>query len=161
MDIVIIEIDHGKDSCSLTGLDALGRVVLRRRMRRSSLESFAKGLGRCMIAMEACCGAPHLGRVFAAQGQGSPNVAGICATLCKVGSHADSVEPHDSDGVTCTGALRRGSNELVTAGRNRSHTARRRVEIHGRTNCERDNRCLRQLPHATEHDFHGNVCSAS
>jgi hypothetical protein len=68
MDIVIIEIDLGKNSCSLAGMDALGRVVLRRRMRRSSLESFAKGLGRCMIAMEACCGAPHLGRVFAAQG---------------------------------------------------------------------------------------------
>jgi transposase len=68
MDIVIIEIDLGKNSCSLAGMDALGRVVLRRRMRRSSLESFAKGLGRCMIAMEACCGAPHLGRVFVAQG---------------------------------------------------------------------------------------------
>jgi hypothetical protein len=50
MDIVIIEIDLGKNSCSLAGMDALGRVVLRRRMRRSSLESFAKGLGRCMIA---------------------------------------------------------------------------------------------------------------
>jgi transposase len=68
MDIVIIEIDLDKNSCSLAGMDTLGRVVLRRRMRRSSLESFAKGLGRCMIAMEACCGAPHLGRVFAAQG---------------------------------------------------------------------------------------------
>ena len=53
MDIVIIEIDLDENSCSLAGMDALGRVVLRRRMRRSSLESFAKGLGRCMIAMEA------------------------------------------------------------------------------------------------------------
>jgi hypothetical protein len=33
----------------------------------------------------------------------------------------DSVEPHDSDGVTCAGALRRGSNELVrTASATRS-----------------------------------------
>jgi len=68
MDIVIIGIDLGKNSCSLAGMDASGRVVLRRRMRRSSLENFAKGLGRCIIAMEACCGAHHLGRVFAAQG---------------------------------------------------------------------------------------------
>jgi transposase len=37
-------------------------------MRRSSLESFVKRLGRCIVAMEACCGAHHLGRVFAAQG---------------------------------------------------------------------------------------------
>jgi transposase len=68
MDIFIIGIDLGKNSCSLAGLDASGRAVLRRRMRRSSLESFVKSLGRCVVAMEACCGAHHLGRVFAAQG---------------------------------------------------------------------------------------------
>jgi transposase len=69
MDIVIIGIDLGKNSCSVAGLDASGRVVLRRRMRRTSLESFVDGLGRCIVAMEACCGAHHLGRVFAAQGR--------------------------------------------------------------------------------------------
>ncbi len=68
MDIVIVGIDLGKNSCSLAGLDLSGRVVLRRRMRRNSLESFVKGLGRCVVAMEACCGAHHLGRMFAAQG---------------------------------------------------------------------------------------------
>jgi len=40
MDIVVIGIDFGKNSCSLAGLDASGRVVLRRRMRRSSLERY-------------------------------------------------------------------------------------------------------------------------
>ena len=68
MDIVVLGIDLGKNSCSLAGLDASGRVILRRRMRRSSVESFVKGLGRCIVAMEACCGAHYLGRVFAAQG---------------------------------------------------------------------------------------------
>jgi transposase len=68
MDIVIIGIDLGKNSCSLVAMDASGRVVLRRRMRRSLLENFARGLERCIIAMEACCGAHHLGRVFATQG---------------------------------------------------------------------------------------------
>jgi len=68
MDIVIVGIDLGKNSCSLAGLDPSGRVVLRRRLRRSSLEGFVKGLGRCIVAMEACCGAHHLGRMFAAQG---------------------------------------------------------------------------------------------
>jgi transposase len=68
MDIVIIGIDLGKNSCSLAGMDGSGRLVLRRRMRRSLLESFTKGLERCIIAMEACCGAHHLGRVFATQG---------------------------------------------------------------------------------------------
>jgi hypothetical protein len=40
MDVVIVGIDFGKNSCSIACLDASGRVVLRRRMRRSSLESF-------------------------------------------------------------------------------------------------------------------------
>src|SRR3984893_14363257 len=68
MDIVIVGIDLGKNSCSLAGLDASGRVVLRRRMRLSALAGFVRSLRRCVVAMEACCGAHHLGRVFAAQG---------------------------------------------------------------------------------------------
>lgn len=68
MDIVIVGIDLGKNSCSLAGLDGSGRIVLRRRLRRGSLEGFVKGLGTCIVAMEACCGAHHLGRVFIAQG---------------------------------------------------------------------------------------------
>lgn len=68
MGIVVLGIDLGKNSCSLAGLDASGRVVLRRRMRRGSLESFVGGLECCVVAMEACGGAHHLGRVFVGQG---------------------------------------------------------------------------------------------
>lgn len=68
MNIVVLGIDLGKNSCSLAGLDASGRVVLRRRLRRSSVEGFVGSLGQCTVAMEACCGAHHLGRVFAAHG---------------------------------------------------------------------------------------------
>ena len=42
--------------------------TMRRRMWRSSLESFVGGLERCIVAMEACCGAHRLGRVFVGQG---------------------------------------------------------------------------------------------
>ncbi|MGC2833793.1 MAG: IS110 family transposase, partial [Methylocella sp.] len=63
MGLILIGIDLGKNSCGLAGLDASGRIVLRRRMRRSSLESFVKSPGRCVVAMEACRGAHHLGRV--------------------------------------------------------------------------------------------------
>jgi transposase len=35
-------------------------------MRRSAVGSFVTSLRRCVVAMEACCGAHHLGRVFAA-----------------------------------------------------------------------------------------------
>jgi transposase len=34
MDIVILGIDLGKNSCSAVGLDECGRVVARRRLRR-------------------------------------------------------------------------------------------------------------------------------
>ena len=68
MDIVILGIDLGKNSCSLVGMDAAGRVVLRRRVLRGALESFVGELGPCIVAMEACCGAHHLGRMFAARG---------------------------------------------------------------------------------------------
>ena len=68
MTIATIGIDLGKNSCSLAGLDDKGAVVLRRRLSRERLVAFLAGQPPCMVAMEACCGAHHLGRVFAAQG---------------------------------------------------------------------------------------------
>ena len=68
MDITILGIDLGKNSCSVVGLDASGHVVLRRRMQRQTIVSLAAKLSPCMIAMEACCGAHHLGRLLSAQG---------------------------------------------------------------------------------------------
>ena len=68
MRIAVLGIDLGKNSCSLVGLDAAGRVVLRRRLSREGVVKFAAGLPRCAVAMEACCGAHHLGRVLRDQG---------------------------------------------------------------------------------------------
>ena len=67
MDIVIVGIDLGKNSCSLAGL-RFGPGCFETSMRRSAVGSFVTSLRRCVVAMEACCGAHHLGRVFAAQG---------------------------------------------------------------------------------------------
>jgi transposase len=66
--ISVLGIDLGKNVCSLVGLDASGTVVLRRRARRETLLALAAKLPPCIVAMEACCGAHHLGRIFAAQG---------------------------------------------------------------------------------------------
>ena len=68
MSIVILGIDLGKNSCSLVGLDESGKVVLRRRMRRDSVIAFASKLLPCTVAMEACCGAHHMGRTLAGLG---------------------------------------------------------------------------------------------
>jgi len=68
MTIAVLGIDLGKNSCSLVGLDAGGRVVLRRRIRRETVIAFEAKLTPCVVAMEACCGAHHMGRALAAQG---------------------------------------------------------------------------------------------
>ena len=68
MQIAVLGIDLGKNSCSVVGLDATGRVVLRRRMHRDSVIKLAAGLPSCIMAVEAYCGAHHLGRLLRDQG---------------------------------------------------------------------------------------------
>lgn len=68
MNIVILGIDLGKTTCSVVGFDADGRVVVRRRLRRDGVVAFAAKLAPCAMAMEACCGAHHMGRALTALG---------------------------------------------------------------------------------------------
>lgn len=68
MNIAILGIDLGKNLCSVVGVDGTGAVVLRRRMRHQTIVQYASSLPRCVMAMEACCGAHHLGRTLQAQG---------------------------------------------------------------------------------------------
>ena len=65
---LVLGIDIGENVCSLVGLDVSGKVALRRRVKRETLISLAAKLPPCIVAMEACCGAHYLGRVFAARG---------------------------------------------------------------------------------------------
>jgi transposase len=68
MKVSVLGVDLGKNVCSLVGLDASGAVVLRRRVKRETLIRLAAKLPPCIVAMEACCGAHYLGRIFAARG---------------------------------------------------------------------------------------------
>ena len=68
MKIAVLGIDLGKNSCSLVGLDGAGQIVVRRRMQRESVTKFVSGLAPCVVAMEACCGAHHLGRLLSGIG---------------------------------------------------------------------------------------------
>lgn len=67
MQVAVLGIDLGKNSCSVVGLDSSGKVVVRRRMQRETVIAFAAKLPACVVAMEACCGAHHMGRALAAQ----------------------------------------------------------------------------------------------
>ena len=68
MDISVLGVDLGKNVCSVVGLDASGAIVMRRKVRRETLIALAEKLAPCVVGMEACCSAHHLGRVFAANG---------------------------------------------------------------------------------------------
>ncbi len=68
MEIRTLGIDLGKTSFHAVGFDAVGTVVLRRRFSRPQLMRFLATLPPCLVGMEACCGAHHIGRAGVAQG---------------------------------------------------------------------------------------------
>src|ERR1700731_813799 len=68
MSVSVLGIDLGKNSCSVAGQDASGQIVIRRRVKREGLIGLTAKLAPCVVAMEACCGAHHLGRAMEAQG---------------------------------------------------------------------------------------------
>jgi transposase len=68
MKVSVLGIDLGKNVCSIVGFDETGAVVLRRRAKRETLIGLAAKLPPRIVAMEACCGAHHLARLFANQG---------------------------------------------------------------------------------------------
>jgi hypothetical protein len=48
MDIAILGIDLGKNSCSVVGLGASGQVILRRRMQRKTIVNLAARFSPCI-----------------------------------------------------------------------------------------------------------------
>jgi transposase len=68
MEIRTLGLDLGKTSFHAVGFDACGSIVLRRRFSRPQLMRFIATLPPCLIGMEACCGAHHMGRAFLTYG---------------------------------------------------------------------------------------------
>ena len=64
MPITTVGIDLAKHVFQLHGVDARGRVVLSRRVKRSQLVEAVVSLPPCVIGMEACGSAHHWGRAF-------------------------------------------------------------------------------------------------
>ena len=58
----------GKNTLHLIGMDARGRIVLRRKISRGQLQQCLVNLPVCLIGLEACAGAHHVGRQLAALG---------------------------------------------------------------------------------------------
>lgn len=66
--ITTVGIDLAKSVFSLHGVDANGRTVLGRTVRRDRLGEAVAGLSPCVIGMEACSGAHDWGRRFQQHG---------------------------------------------------------------------------------------------
>ena len=66
--IATIGIDLGKNTFHLIGMDARGKILLRRKIARGQLQSCLANVPVCLIGMEACAGAHHVGRQLAALG---------------------------------------------------------------------------------------------
>jgi hypothetical protein len=59
--IAVIGIDIGKNSFHIVGHDERGAIVLRQKWSRGQVEARFANLPPCLIGMEACVGAHHLG----------------------------------------------------------------------------------------------------
>lgn len=68
MSAVTLGIDIGKRFFHVVGLDAVGRVVFREKLTREPLHRLFATHPKCVMAMETCCGAQHLGRKAAEHG---------------------------------------------------------------------------------------------
>ena len=64
MDAIRIGLDLAKNVFSLHGVDANGKVVLRRTVSREKLVELLANTPPCLIGMEACSGAHHWARVL-------------------------------------------------------------------------------------------------
>ena len=66
--VTTIGIDIGKNTFHLIGLDKTGAIVLRQKLSRGQVNARLANMPPCLIGMEACVGAHHLGRQLKALG---------------------------------------------------------------------------------------------
>ncbi len=62
MHVTTVGLDLAKHVFQVHGIDQDGQVLIRRQLRRGELIGFFRRLPPCLIGMEACSGAHHLGR---------------------------------------------------------------------------------------------------
>jgi transposase len=59
MQVTTIGLDIAKNLFQVHGVDAHGRMILRKRLARAKVLEFFANLPRCVIGLEACGGAHH------------------------------------------------------------------------------------------------------
>jgi transposase len=66
--VATLGVDIGKNTFHLVGLDKRGAIVLRERLSRAQVQVRLANMAPCLVGMEACVGAHHLGRRLQALG---------------------------------------------------------------------------------------------
>jgi transposase len=82
MQVTTIGLDIAKNVFQVHGIDANEKVVVRKQLRRGKVMAFFEALSPCLIGMEACATAHHLGaRVDEARPQGAADAGEGCKGL--------------------------------------------------------------------------------
>ena len=68
MQITTIGLDLAKSVFQVHGVDVAGKVVIKKKLRRSEVLTFFQGLPSCLVGMEACATAHHWARELSALG---------------------------------------------------------------------------------------------
>ena len=63
-ELTVVGIDIGKDVFHLVGFDPIGKIVLRRKIKRMALVGTFENLQRCVVGMEACLSAHFVSRTL-------------------------------------------------------------------------------------------------
>lgn len=95
-EITLLGIDLAKNVFQLKGLDKHHKEIFKKRLSRSKLESFVRGLPSCTIMMESCGGSNHWGRVFGTMGHEVKLISPQHVTPY-VGNHKN--DDKDTDGI--------------------------------------------------------------
>lgn len=141
MKIMTVGIDLAKNVFSVHGVDEHGKAALRRTVRRDQLMEMIATLPPCVIAMEACSGAHHWARQFAAlghtpkliapkfitpyrmSGKHGKNDAADAAAICEAATRPNMrfvpIKTLDQQGTFCVHRVRQGFIEERTATINR------------------------------------------
>ena len=130
MTIITVGIDLAKNVFSVHGVDENGKAALRRTVRRNQLLELIATLPPCVIAMEACSGAHHWARQFAAfghtpkliapkfvtpyrmSGKRGKNDAADAAAICEAATRPKMrfvpIKTVDQQGTLCVHRVRQG-----------------------------------------------------
>lgn len=76
MKITAMGIDLAKEVFQIHGVDARGKAVVRKRVKRNEMVKYLANLGPCLIGMEACDNAHHWGRKQSAK-QWADRICGL------------------------------------------------------------------------------------